>query len=146
MSKVRHKNIVLSDTTIIQLLMAGQKVDDNLKAMTVLSPVSLPDGFKCVGMFPDYSRRACVVTVEHESFDEVPDCSPAPEMEVTIRSVKVNLNNTPLGEEILLDSVLKRLSELCAKIEHLPASPEQTDLSILASGIAHDIQQQVYPQ
>ncbi len=149
MSKVRHKNVIVSDETIINLLRAGQKIDERADYISVLAPLNLPDGFKCVGIFADYPRRAFVITVEHESFDEVPDCTPAPELHVgmnQIHVVQVNLNNTPLGEETFLESLLNRQRELCGKIELLPASLEQTNLSILASGIAQGIQQKVYPQ
>lgn len=45
-----------------------------------------------------------------------------------------------------LKAINDKASDLCKEIESLPASPEATALSMLASNVLHPINRKLYPQ
>lgn len=133
MTKSRVRNVLVPKSAVMHNLNFGETFFPQDKA-SLLKPFNLPDGFQVLGVHYDYQRDCFCFLVQHETFDEVEECFEPP----TMRALFV----TVIPDVV---AMLAKQRELCRLIEALPASEEATKLSVLASEVAHQLQNNLHP-
>lgn len=142
----RRKLVLIPHGDVMRMFVAPHLVSGHF--LCVWRPVELPEGFRVLSCHPDYQHNAIAFTVQHDSFEEVPDCCMSPEMRLTFEQVKVELKEQTANElGVAFVELLKvGLNDLCAEIEKLPASEQQTRVSVMASNLAMQLQRVLNPE
>lgn len=130
---MRVKLVYVNQSDVMHNLNFGETFFPCERA-SLLKPINLPEGFKVIAVTTDFSRSGFVFLVSHPSFEIVPSHIVPPEIRAEMVTVKPDL--------VLL---LEKQRQLCQMIEQLPASANATEMSVLASDVAAELQSYLYP-